>query len=233
VYNSLVFFSVLLIALLNMRGDGRADLLWNTTQITLRANSEDKAESATFLFQNGAPYAIKIIDVKTSCGCTTADLTKRNYAPGEKGALNINYSIGNQTGLQRKTIIVSTNDVSHSIYRLLLNVDVPELLKMSTRYVVWNVGDNLDSQFIELSAKPTTSVQVISVTSDSLNINAVLRILDPGKRYSIQVTPTTTETEARGTLVIETNLQQDGHNRKFFAYADVRPRPRTKPTLTN
>ncbi|MBN2745096.1 MAG: DUF1573 domain-containing protein [Bacteroidales bacterium] len=69
-----------------------------------------KAE-ATFHFTNVGDGDLKIVNVKTSCGCTASDYSKNVIKPGEKGFVKATYFTKNRPGPFRKTITVTTNDV--------------------------------------------------------------------------------------------------------------------------
>ena len=59
-----------------------------------------------FKFTNAGNAAIKLTDVKASCGCTTPDWTKDEVAPGKEGIVKATYSTTNRPGPFTKTITV-------------------------------------------------------------------------------------------------------------------------------
>ena len=63
-----------------------------------------------FKFTNTGNALLKIGKIKCTCGCTVARLIKKEYAPGESGALKIMYSVGSRPGSARKTCSVPSND---------------------------------------------------------------------------------------------------------------------------
>ena len=197
-----------------------ADIVWTSTQQTFHLTTTDKSVTAHYDFVNQGNRAVSITTVKASCSCTTAKLARKTYEPNEKGVLSVTYSVGDQMGLQAKSVAVGTDDVHQPTYILFLYIDIPEPIKFSTRYVVWSVNDKPEPQIINVSA-PLEPVKILSVTSDSKNICATLRSQRVGREYVIIVTPVDTKEEARGTLTIETDLQRDGHNRRFYIYSDI------------
>jgi hypothetical protein len=70
--------------------------------------------SCEFKFTNTGDALLKITKVKTSCGCTTTALKKKNYAPGESGAIPVTYTAGNHPSQTTKRITVSSNDKHQS-----------------------------------------------------------------------------------------------------------------------
>jgi len=63
-----------------------------------------------FGFSNVGDGVLKIIDVKTDCGCTMFTLKKRDYLPGESGALKLKYHATTRAGLATRRTVVTTND---------------------------------------------------------------------------------------------------------------------------
>src|ERR1700751_3890074 len=85
-----------------------AQLKWDNMEQTLKAKPGDREIVATYRFTNTGTTPITIDNVHTSCGCTTAALTKNDYAPGESGQIVARMDIGSRTGHQEKSILVTT-----------------------------------------------------------------------------------------------------------------------------
>lgn len=68
----------------------------------------------TFPFKNEGPGPVKIVDTKTSCGCTTAKGALKEYAPGETGEMEVTIDTKGKKGIVVKTVDVMTenNDIS-------------------------------------------------------------------------------------------------------------------------
>lgn len=63
-----------------------------------------------FTFKNAGESLLKISRVQSTCGCTAANLTKKEYKPGESGTLNITYTVGQRAMSTRKYVYVHSND---------------------------------------------------------------------------------------------------------------------------
>jgi len=86
-----------------------ADLEWETQRINHTASiADDKAEVA-FKFTNTGDKPVTIESVRTSCGCTTAELDKKTYAPGGSGKVTTTFAFGDRTGTQHKRITIRTS----------------------------------------------------------------------------------------------------------------------------
>jgi hypothetical protein len=65
---------------------------------------------AKFVFTNTGKADLKILKVKTSCGCTASDYSRNVIKPGEKGFVSATYHTAHRPGPFRKTITVTVND---------------------------------------------------------------------------------------------------------------------------
>jgi hypothetical protein len=63
-----------------------------------------------FKFSNTGNALLKIEEIQTTCGCTVAELDKKEYAPGESGALKITFKVGKEAGQTSKRLFVKSND---------------------------------------------------------------------------------------------------------------------------
>ncbi|MEI8341714.1 MAG: DUF1573 domain-containing protein, partial [Verrucomicrobiota bacterium] len=90
----------------------RAQLKWNRKFADLHASPEDNQVEVRFPFVNAGNYPVTVQKLKSSCGCTTASLSKASYAPGERGEVVALFEIGNRTGFNEKNVTVTTDDSS-------------------------------------------------------------------------------------------------------------------------
>ena len=60
--------------------------------------------------KNVGDEPLKILDIKSSCGCTTAEPRKRELAPGESDTITIRYDTKTKKTDVKETITLTTND---------------------------------------------------------------------------------------------------------------------------
>lgn len=60
-----------------------------------------------FKFKNTGKSPLKLVDVKSSCGCTVPSYSKEDIMPGEKGEITVKYNM--HPGRFSKSITVTTN----------------------------------------------------------------------------------------------------------------------------
>lgn len=64
----------------------------------------------TFEFYNAGGDTLRILDISTSCGCSVGSLKKREYAPGERGFIDVKFDSRGKIGNQTQRIYLRTNE---------------------------------------------------------------------------------------------------------------------------
>src|SRR5262245_4013384 len=103
----------------------QATLKFEEIKIEHTATAEETSFTGTYKFENTGQTDVTIKKVSTSCGCTSADLKKKEYKAGEKGTLDVTFKYDDRQGFQMKTITVETNEGTQS---LTLEVEIPEFV---------------------------------------------------------------------------------------------------------
>jgi len=64
----------------------------------------------TFEFYNAGGDTLKILDISASCGCSVGKLSKREFAAGEKGTIDVRFDTRGKFGNQTQRIYIRTNE---------------------------------------------------------------------------------------------------------------------------
>jgi hypothetical protein len=212
---------LLLFSLLLCAGSAFAQLAWETTEQTFNSKPQDKEVVAKYKFTNAGPIPIKIQNVRTSCGCTTAALSKTDYAPGESGEIEAKFTFSGRTGRQEKAITVDTTANPQQPTILKLHVYIQEIIKIEPEFVHWRVGELPDPKSIHIAIADDASAKIVSVTSDNPALKVKLTEVKPGKEYEAQITPDSVAQPAVATLMIRTDYPPDNPETKY-AYARIK-----------
>ena len=196
-------------------------LKWENPEQTLNAKPLDKFILAKFRFTNVGTAPVKITDVRTSCGCTTASLQKREYAPGESGEIDANFRFDGRVGHQEKWIIVTTDWVLPQPTILRFAVNIPDAITIQPEFVLWHVGDQLNPKTVRIAIPDDIPAKVVSVQADNAAVKLELREVRPGKELEVNVTPTTTTQPGSSTLLIRTDYPPQ-NPATHYAYARVK-----------
>jgi hypothetical protein len=202
-------------------GSAFGQLAWETTEQTFHSKQQDKEVVAKYKFTNTGPKPIKIQNVQTSCGCTTAQLNKTYYAPGEWGEIETKFTFAGRTGKQEKAITVATTDNPTQPTILKLHVYIEETVKIEPEIVLWRVGEQPDSKAIHITIADSSSAKIVSVISDNPALKVKLTELKPGKEYEAQITPESAVQPTAATLMIRTDYPPDNPETKY-AYARIK-----------
>jgi uncharacterized cupredoxin-like copper-binding protein len=94
------------------------------TQHNFGMVSEGNVVDYTFKFVNKGNSTLDIKEVKTTCGCTAALLSKNKIAPGEEGSLKVELNTANRLGKMSRNITVISNDPEEPSKDLLIYAEI-------------------------------------------------------------------------------------------------------------
>ena len=197
-----------------------AQLHWDALEQDQKAKPGDKEAVAQFHFVNSGASAIKIVNVHTSCGCTTAALAKDQFAPGEAGDIQARFAFGSHTGHQEKTIAVTTSDSPNQPTLLRLIVDIPQAVILQPEFVFWKVGEPVDTKKFRVAIGEGFSANLLGVESDNPDIHFVVNPITPGKELEVSVTPNETKRPQSATLLIKTDYPPE-NPQTYYEYVRV------------
>lgn len=185
----------------------QAQLTWEQTEIKLQPKPGDAETVATFKYQNKGANTVRILDVKSSCGCTVPELKKKEVAPGEKGELTATFKIGNRTGLQQKSVSVRTDDPQQPMTNLLLTANIAQALEVQPTFVYWEAGEAPTAKQIKVKPGQDVKVGKLDVTSSNPEFSTKVQRLNTGE-FIISVQPKDTSKQAATTLTIQPDFPQ-------------------------
>ncbi len=161
-----------------------------------------KVVDILFEFENAGNETLLIRNIIPSCGCTTADLAKKDYKPGEKGTITSKFNTSGYNGKVVKTITVTSNDPNAPETRLTMKGTVtlkdfaqagikPEQIdfaavavgKTYVRTLNLSNSGNQDLRIIEVSCSPEVSLEFSANTvapKKSTEITLKFTPFDPG-----------------------------------------------------
>jgi len=131
-------------------------------KIKFREESKDfgkmkqgKVLTHIFVFKNEGDETLLIKNVKTSCGCTAALLSKKEIAPGAEGEIKLTYNTKGFQGKNSKYIDVESNDPAQPRTRLTVSAEIevpPRPRIFLDRYAI-DLGLVLENEEIQATTK--------------------------------------------------------------------------------
>jgi hypothetical protein len=144
-----------------------------------------------FILRNEGDLNLEISNVRSSCGCTVANITSRSVPPGGETKVTAALSLAGRTGMQHKTVTVDSNDPHQPSLLLTLKGEVAVNVKVQPERVLWD----------RLSATDAASAEVLISASDQQPF--IIQSTQPSST-NLEVTVTTVETNMSYKLVIST-----------------------------
>jgi Protein of unknown function (DUF1573) len=198
-----------------------AQLKWDNPEQTFAPSPLDKQVVAKYRFTNVGTSVVTINDVRTSCGCTTAGLKKRDYAPGESGEIEAAFQFAGHIGHQEKWIFVTTSSAPHDPTLLRLIADIPIAVTIDPEFVLWQVGDQPMPKTIRIVVADQFPAKIVSVQADNPALKLEIHEVRPGKEMEIKVTPANTNQPQNAILSIRTDYPPEKPETRY-AYARVK-----------
>ncbi len=207
---------------------GEGALKWDQTIVSMDAEFGQQEVNAHYPFTNASDSVVTISKTQASCGCTVPTLEKKTYAPGESGELHAHFDIGSRVGKQRKEITVGTEEGgdNHS-YTLVLNVEIPQLIQLKRRALLWKVGEKPDPKDCEVIIHTQRPMKIDGVAlkngkpADS-SFNFEIEEIEANHKYRLIITPKNTKAKVRETCFFTSEDDTEKRLKDFPIYAWIR-----------
>lgn len=194
-------------------------LTWSSTKIEATAKGGQESFATIFPFKNTGDKPVKIVSVQTSCGCTTATLAKNTYAPGESGELKAEMDLRERIGWQERTITVTTDDAPDKPTVLTLRVNIPQVIEISPRLLVWSHDSKGETKEVTITAGTDVAITLRDVVySPQFTVEQITDT--PGRRYRLRITPRSTASPFREEIMVQYEAVV-GHPQEMIVYAIV------------
>lgn len=189
-----------------------ASLSFKESRITHTATLDETEFTATFPFTNEGDKPVKILEVNSSCGCTTALPSKKVFGPGESGEISATFDYGQREGKQTKSIRVETDQEKDARIFLTLEVTIPSIMEVSPSVVMWNraTENEFKSKEVTIESFVDQPIEIVNVVASSDLFTHEVVELVAGEKFAFVITPQNIPNDSkgiiRGTFVIKTNF---------------------------
>ena len=116
---------------------------------------QGKILTHVFKFRNDGDATLVVKQVKTSCGCTAALVSKKEIPPGKQGEIKVTFNTRGFAGRVSKFIYIESNDPQESKKQLTVSasINVPPRPRISLDRYSIDLGLFLQSEDIETKVK--------------------------------------------------------------------------------
>lgn len=135
-----------------------------------------------FKFKNLGSGELIINNVKSSCGCTAALVSKNHLQKNETGEVKVKFNPGRYVGKVSKSVVVNSNDPKCSAVKLTITGEVIEEVSINPKQINFGIIRKGDSctRNIEIKTIPELKIEIkkvespnpyISIKEDKKNVN--------------------------------------------------------------
>lgn len=156
----------------------------------------------TFEFYNAGGDTLKILDVSASCGCSVGKLSKREFAAGEKGTIDVRFDTRGKFGNQTQRIYIRTNEVDNPTKIITIKaqvyIDTTDAPKIFFEKLLHNFGQIDEGKVYEASFPFSNSgkgvLEIVDIHSSCGCAAAIpkKRKLQPDEKSEVRVEFNTT-----------------------------------------
>lgn len=143
-----------------------------------------------FKFKNTGLGELAIHNVKSSCGCTAALVTKNKLLKNEEGEVEIRFNPGRFVGNVIKSVVVNSNDQENPNYKLVISGEVVEEVSVNPKRINFGIirkGDTC-TKTLEVKAVPEFKIEIKKVESPNTYITIVDDKVGVNNSYRYKIT---------------------------------------------
>lgn len=120
-----------------------------------------------FKFKNLGSGELIINNVKSSCGCTAALVSKNHLQKNETGEVKVKFNPGRYVGKVSKSVVVNSNDPKCSAVKLTITGEVIEEVSINPKQINFGIIRKGDSctRNIEIKTIPELKIEIKKVES--------------------------------------------------------------------
>ncbi len=202
--------SILAIGALLAPGLLAAQLAFEAHSVTVTAEPGASEVPVYFPFVNEGDEPVTILGMDTTCGCTTSELEKLHYEPGESGRIEAVLKAGPRSGVQQQHVRVRTDNPRAPEHHLTLRVQIPELIELSGRMLYWRVGDDPDPKSVRVRVAHSEPIHITEVlTPPRSDFTVELKEVEKGRAYELIATPNSTESRSATSVMLVTDFPSE------------------------
>lgn len=171
-------------------------LVFEKTEIDFGEISDEKAIEMEIPFTNTGDQPVTIRRMHAHCGCTTPELEKKTYQPGESGAIKVIFDPHRRYGAQAKKVTVYTDDPVLPIKNLMVRGYVRAIAYVepfltnfgevgkgeTSRKITYVIGEREDFEITEIVSSNPEILSAKVIGSEPINKDGVRMI-----KHTIQI----------------------------------------------
>lgn len=193
---------VALVVIVTFGPVSRADLTWDAAERAITIQLGERSGRATFLGRNSGPSPVAITQLKSSCHCSVARISREVIPPGETAELAVEITLPKGAATAEATISAVTDAGRVATFKVTLKPAVN--LTVTPSFVWWNAG--ADGTPRELIVEPSASAPDIAELRTSASdptFHVECERIAGTRRWRARITPADTSKPRLATLTFE------------------------------
>ena len=182
-----------------------SELVWDRMEAHIEMEPEQKEARASFTVSNQGSEAVRIADVKTSCGCTGSIIDRKLIEPGESAEIVGTFHRGKRQGLNRNRLQVFLDKQSEPVATLVMSVKIPNLIEALPQFVYWSKSSSKSERRIRIKMDRRYINKIVNIDYDETRLMVKEATSQPGidADLVLVVEPIDYKTLFRGTIGVE------------------------------
>lgn len=120
----------------------------------------------TFVLRNDGDAPLRILEIKSTCGCTVGALSDDVIEPGAEATLLTRYNLRGRRGPEDSALVLRTNDPDRPEFSLHMRGEAVEYLRVTPDFLFYNevVAGQSVTRHIEIKGRPREPFEILSAT---------------------------------------------------------------------
>lgn len=182
-----------------------AELAWNQMEVHVEMTPNQKEARATYKVTNQGDKAVRISQIKTSCGCTGSVVARKIIPPGQSTEIVGIFHRGKRQGLNRNRLQVFLDNQPDAVATLIMSVKIPDLIEVTPQFVYWSKDSAHTERRVRLKMDARYIDEIVDIQYDE----KTLKVTEgPGDRstnsdLTLVIEPLDYNKLSRGTILIK------------------------------
>jgi hypothetical protein len=213
-------FRYLFFAFLVGSVSARAEISWSKERVELRATALDSKVTASYRFKNSGPGKVRVMSVDGGCSCILHRGEGAEVGSGESGIVEVDFLIGERTGLQERVITVVTTGAKEQVHRLSLTVQIDEVVSLHPRLLYWTKGEALASKRTQIAVTEGFDIEFEAPVVHGGGFSAAWESSPTGNSRVLVVTPESLESVRSSEIKLKG--RHEGREKTWIVFVLVR-----------
>jgi hypothetical protein len=205
-----LFFLSLSFTVLFSSAQNPEAIMFDSTTFNFGSFHEEKGPvTHIFHFTNISSDTLKVITVRSSCGCTIPDWTRKQVLPGEKGFVKAMYNPRNRVGAFTKNLVVVTNTNPDGITLIISGNVLPRPKSIAETYFIKIGNLRLKSNLLDFHEIKNTMVKTdtMKIYNDG-KFPITIEFKEVPSFLKCKAVPTKLDSSAEGLIIIKYNARK-------------------------